>query len=102
MQSNFIEITFRHGCSPVSLLHIFRTPFTKKLRTPLDGCFWLSYLVVRVIGDSLLFLSILEKNQKYLFTNLFTSILPMKLFLRNNIAFTMCAVEESISSRYVI
>ena len=26
---NFIEITFRHGCSPVNLLHIFRTPFLK-------------------------------------------------------------------------
>ena len=24
---NFIEITLRHGCSPVSLLHIFRTSF---------------------------------------------------------------------------
>ena len=24
LQSNFIEITLRHGCSPVSLLHIFR------------------------------------------------------------------------------
>ena len=23
------EITFRHGCSPVNLLHIFRTPFYK-------------------------------------------------------------------------
>ena len=29
MQSNFIEITVRHGCSPVNLLHIFRTPFSK-------------------------------------------------------------------------
>ena len=28
-QSNFIEITLRHGCSPVSLLHIFRTSFFK-------------------------------------------------------------------------
>ena len=28
LQSNFIEITL-HGCSPVNLLHIFRTPFTK-------------------------------------------------------------------------
>ena len=27
--SNFIEITLRHGCSPVNLLHIFRTPFLK-------------------------------------------------------------------------
>ena len=29
LQSNFIEITLRHGCSPVNLRHIFRTPFTK-------------------------------------------------------------------------
>ena len=28
LRSNFIEITL-HGCSPVNLLHIFRTPFTK-------------------------------------------------------------------------
>ena len=26
---NFIQITLRHGCSPVNLLHIFRTPFLK-------------------------------------------------------------------------
>ena len=26
LQSNFIEIILRHGCSPVNLLHIFRTP----------------------------------------------------------------------------
>ena len=24
---NFFEITLQHGCSPVNLLHIFRTPF---------------------------------------------------------------------------
>ena len=29
LQSDFIEITLRHGCSPVNLLHIFRTPFPK-------------------------------------------------------------------------
>ena len=29
MLCNFIEITLRHGCSPVNLLHDFRTPFTK-------------------------------------------------------------------------
>ena len=33
---NFIEITLRHGCSPINLLHIFRTPF---IRTPTEGCF---------------------------------------------------------------
>ena len=27
LQSNFFEIALRHGCSPVNLLHIFRTPF---------------------------------------------------------------------------
>ena len=26
---NFTEITLRHGCSPVNLLHIFRTSFPK-------------------------------------------------------------------------
>ena len=26
---NLIEITLRHGCSPVNLLHIFRTPFPR-------------------------------------------------------------------------
>ena len=30
LQRNFIEITLRHhGCSPVNLLHVFRTPFHK-------------------------------------------------------------------------
>ena len=27
--SNFIEIALRHGCSPVNLLHMFRTPFLR-------------------------------------------------------------------------
>ena len=29
LQSIYIEITFRYGCSPVNLLLIFRTPFPK-------------------------------------------------------------------------
>ena len=29
LESNFIEITLRHGCSPVNLLHISNTPFLK-------------------------------------------------------------------------
>ena len=36
---NFIEITLRHGCSPVKLLHIFRTPFTKNTSERLF-CSW--------------------------------------------------------------
>ena len=27
--SYFIEVALRHGCYPVNLLHIFRTPFKK-------------------------------------------------------------------------
>ena len=27
---NFIEITLRHGCSPVSLLHIFKSTFSQE------------------------------------------------------------------------
>ena len=29
LQSNFIEITLWHGCSPVNLLNLFRIPFSK-------------------------------------------------------------------------
>ena len=29
LRCNFIEITLRHGYSPVHLLHIFTTPFSK-------------------------------------------------------------------------
>ena len=30
LQSNFIEILLRHECSPVNMLHIFRTSFPSK------------------------------------------------------------------------
>ena len=39
-RSNFIEITLRDGCSPVNLLHIFRTPF------PRDTSGWLLLIYV--------------------------------------------------------
>ena len=29
LQSSFVEIAIRHGCLPVNLLHVFRTPFYK-------------------------------------------------------------------------
>ena len=40
---NFIEITLRHGCSPVNLLHIFRTPFFKNI----SG--WLLLILIDVL-----------------------------------------------------
>ena len=40
---NFIEIALQHGCSPVNLLHIFRTPFQQNTFE------WLLPISVRVI-----------------------------------------------------
>ena len=37
-KSNTIEITLRHRCSPVNLLHIFRTPFFKNTFGRLLAC----------------------------------------------------------------
>ena len=38
VKSNFIEITLRHGCSPVNLQHIFKTPFYKFIYGGLLNC----------------------------------------------------------------
>ena len=53
LQSNIIEITLPHGCSPVNLLHIFRTPF------PRNTSGWL--LLIR---RTTLYLSQIHKNCK--------------------------------------
>ena len=49
---NFIEITLRHGCSPVNLLHIFRTPFPKNTsgRLLLYHCCKISEFVLLFLG----------------------------------------------------
>ena len=53
LQSNFIEIALRHGCSPVNLLHIFRTPF------PRNTSWWLllitKFLFLTLTLDNFLF-----------------------------------------------
>ena len=47
LQSNFIKITLRHGCSPVNLLCILEYLF---LRKPLDGCAcWL--VITKTVSD---------------------------------------------------
>ena len=43
---NFIEIALRHGCSPANLLHIFRTPFSRKT----SG--WLLLNLVTIMDDN--------------------------------------------------
>ena len=37
LQSNFFEVTLRHGWSPVNLLHIFRTRFSEREKWFLTG-----------------------------------------------------------------
>ena len=51
MLRNVIEITLRHGCSPVNLLHIFRNLF---LRAPLDGwfCNLFSLVIIFVLSKN--------------------------------------------------
>ena len=44
LQSNLIEITLRHGCSPVNLLLIFRTAFTKNTSERLLLCYGIFFV----------------------------------------------------------
>ena len=53
LQSNFIEITLWHGFSPVNLLHIFRTPFSKNTSGGLLLVFKYFYLISNIIICSL-------------------------------------------------
>ena len=52
LRSNFIEIALRHGCSPVNLLHVFRTSF------PRSTSWWL--LLKTIIGYFLSMLCIIH------------------------------------------
>ena len=56
---NFIEIALRHGCSPINLLHIFRTPFLKSTSGRLLLYKVSSFLNIATIhlGDIAMFLS---------------------------------------------
>ena len=50
LQSSFIEITLRHGCSPVNLLYIFST---LSLRIPLEGCLYQEiYRIAEQVGSN--------------------------------------------------
>ena len=51
LQSNLIEITLRHGCSPVNLLHIFRTAFTKNTSERLFLCYGIFFRLFGLSGD---------------------------------------------------
>ena len=57
MLSNFIEITLWHGCSPVNLLHIFRTHFPKNISR---------WLLLKVITFEFYFTNLLESLEEKL------------------------------------
>ena len=52
---NFIEITLRHGCSPVNLQHIFRTT---SFKIPLDGCFCMLVIILSNLSVSWLLICV--------------------------------------------
>ena len=69
LQSNFIEIVHWHGCSPVNMLHIFRTPFLKNtFRTrhsffPVGFTNFLRTLFYRTLpGDCFWWIGLMVKN----------------------------------------
>ena len=51
--SNFIEIALRHGCSVVNLLHVFRTPFSKNTS---------GWLLLELLNETSKYLSKHSKN----------------------------------------
>ena len=65
--SNFIEITLRHACSPVNLLHIFRTLFLKNTSGRLllsllsSWPVWKMWLNTELLSGLFLFSSLREK-----------------------------------------
>ena len=56
LQSKFIEIAIRHGCSPVNLLDIFRTPFPRNtsgwLLLKFQTTFWIEWIRYELVGTN--------------------------------------------------
>ena len=62
LQSNFIEITLRHGLSPVNLLHTFKTRFPRNTSGRLLLSKWfLIFLLHLVVTSTWFFLKIFSK-----------------------------------------
>ena len=84
---NFIEITLRLGCSPVNLLHIFRTLFSKNTSgrlLPLFDvfCLILPYDAIHLLSVLLavLVFSLASNFLIHLFSSLFLSIIFLLFF----------------------
>ena len=66
---NFIEIILRHGCSPVKMMHIFRTPFLR------NTSWWLLLSLVLVVRFSCYLTCICTLYQRYFIYNIIDFIL---------------------------
>ena len=65
-QSKFIEIALRHGCSPVNLLHIFRTPFFRSTSGWLPLCFAISTTEKKIHEDVIsIVIILLLRHRRY-------------------------------------
>ena len=66
MQSNFIEITLLHGCSPANLLHIFRRSFPRStsgwLLLTIDG---IMIITIKVIWFKITIIKDWKVNYKF-------------------------------------
>ena len=65
--SSFIEITLRDGCSPVNLLHFFKTSFPKNitgrlLLLQLQRCNSVNQIRINCKNRGMLFLSMINKT----------------------------------------
>ena len=80
LQSSFIEIALRYGCSPVNLLHPFRTPFPSNTSgwLPLKNTFWHAHSLEGFQKSHNIFhdVSLLHKVSK----KIFISFLPTLLY----------------------
>ena len=91
-----IKLQLRDGCSPVNFLHIFKTLF---LRTPLDGCFYMYFILftIRIINKHI---STFLLHQ-IIYTPLKNSIKPFfVLFLSRIVLSSMVASSMKLSSTY--
>ena len=80
LQSNFIQITLRHGCSLVNLLYIFRTPFPKNTSKGL-------LLTLSVVGQPSSTIGSCDAN--FLFA---TSFLFVSVFLNHVSGYTIAII----------
>ena len=96
LQSNFIEITLQHECSPVNLLLIFRTSFYKNAS---GGLLLTEILFAKLNGDNLI---PINSSRFFHYPDRFTSNLIYPTFLWKLYTITNPAFYKSLSNNIEI